>query len=482
MTIPIWLALLPLVVLCGCRSVLQLGAAPQRHPNFIIILHDDLGYGDTGPFGNRTHRTPNLNRMAAEGIKLTSFYVASGLCTPSRAALMTGSYPRRVGMHVNSKKYFVLVPGDQSGLNPTEVTLPEMLKARGYATGAIGKWHLGDQAPFLPVRHGFDYYFGIPYSNDMGRHYPDWGFPPLPLMRNEAVIETEPDQNRLTARFTEQAIRFITDHRSHPFFLYLAHAMPHDPAHAGEQFRGKSANGIYGDTVEELDWSTGRMLDTLQALGIDDRTLVIVTSDNGAPRRWGGSNGPLRGFKGSTWEGGMRVPCLARWPGKIRRGSVSDAMATSMDLLPTLAALSGAAVPTDRVLDGRDVWPILSGQPGARTPHDDLLYYFMGDLEAVRSGKWKLHLGHRAPGNTAPVQQDPELYDLEADLGETRDVAVAHPDVVRRLMSIAEGAREELGDDRTGQKGNRTRPPGFFERAAPRTRQVAPGQPLPNPN
>jgi arylsulfatase A-like enzyme len=304
----------------------------------------------------------------------------------------------------------------------------------------------------------------------MGKHYPDWGYPPLPLMRNETVIETEPDQNLLTGRYTAEAIRFLTEHRSRPFFLYLAHSMPHDPAHAGAEFRGKSANGIYGDTIEELDWSTGRILDTLKRLDLDDRTLVVLTSDNGAPRRWGGSNAPLRGFKGSTWEGGMRVPCLVRWPGKIPPGSVSDQMVTSMDLLPTLARLGGAELPRDRILDGRDVWPILSGQPGARTPHDRFFYYFMGDLEAVRSGKWKLHLGHRPSNSTDRVVQEPELYDLEADVGETTNLAAEHPDVVRQLMALAEQARKELGDDRTGQKGTRTRPAGFLKQAAPLTK------------
>jgi arylsulfatase A len=461
-------AAVPLMILCACAPWSP-PVASQELPNFVIIFHDDLGYGDTVPFGNRTHRTPTLDRIAEEGIKLTSFYVASGLCTPSRAALMTACYSRRVGLHVNAAGKFVLFPGDQSGLNPDEVTLAEILKARGYSTAAVGKWHLGDQAPFLPVRHGFEYYFGTPYSNDMGKHYPDWAYPPLPLMRNEAVIETEPDQNLLTGRYTAEAIRFMTEHRTRPFFLYLAHSMPHDPAHAGPGFRGKSANGIYGDTIEELDWSTGQILDALKRLELDDRTLVVLTSDNGAPRRWGGSNAPLRGFKESTWEGGMRVPCLARWPGKIPRGSVSDQMVTSMDLLPTLAGLGGAAVPGDRILDGRDVWPILSSQPGARTPHDRFFYYFMGDLEAVRSGKWKLHLGHRPPNSTDRVVQDPELYDLEADLGETTTLAAKHPNVVRRLMALAEEAREELGDDRTGHKGTRTRPAGFQERAAPLT-------------
>jgi arylsulfatase A len=263
-------AAVPLMILCACAPSLP-PVASQELPNFVIIFHDDLGYGDTGPFGNRTHRTPNLDRMAAEGIKLTTFYVASGLCTPSRAALMTACYPRRFGLHVNGAGKFVLFPGDQSGLNSDEVTLAEILKARGYSTAAVGKWHLGDQAPFLPVRHGFEYYFGIPYSNDMGKHYPDWGYPPLPLRRNEAVIETEPDQNLLTGRYTAEAIRFMTEHRTRPFFLYLAHSMPHDPAHAGPGFRGKSGNGIYGDTIEELDWSTGQILDALKRLELDGR-------------------------------------------------------------------------------------------------------------------------------------------------------------------------------------------------------------------
>ncbi|HUT12670.1 MAG TPA: sulfatase, partial [Thermoguttaceae bacterium] len=345
-------------------------SADDRPPNFVIIYCDDLGYGDIGPFGSEKHRTPNLDRMAAEGRRFTDFYVTSGVCSPSRSSLMTGCYPKRVGLHQNETGRGVLFPGNHRGLNPEEITIAEVLKARGYATAVVGKWHLGDQPEFLPTRQGFDSYFGIPYSNDMGHWKPQWQYPALPLMRDEKVIETEPDQSQLTPRYTAEAIEFITAHKDEPFFLYLPHTFPHVPLYASERFKGKSANGPFGDAVEEIDWSTGEILGAIEQLGIDSRTLVIFTSDNGAQNGPGGSNAPLRGFKGSTWEGGMREPCIMRWPGKIPAGTTCRELAGTLDLMPTLAKLAGTSAPADRIIDGKDIRPLLFGEEGARSPRE----------------------------------------------------------------------------------------------------------------
>ncbi len=335
-------------------------------PNIIIIFTDDQGYGDLASYGNAEMNTPNTDRMAAEGMRFTDFYVAAGVCTPSRAALLTGCYPKRISL-----AYRVIFPYSTTGLNPKEITIADMLREQGYATGIFGKWHLGHHLPFLPTRQGFDYYFGIPYSNDMAhlnyQHADDFLVGTLPLFRNEEVIETDPDQRYLTRRFTEEAINFITSHRDEPFFVYLPHVMPHLPIASSHHFEGQSEYGLYGDVIEELDWSVGQILNHLEILGLDDNTLVIFTSDNGAqqwegeggwvwtPDRIGrptrgdvtyphGSNGPLRGAKNSTWEGGMRVPFIIRWPGKIPAGSVSGELVTAMDILPTIARLTGARV------------------------------------------------------------------------------------------------------------------------------------------
>ena len=438
--------------------------AVEPLPNFIILLCDDLAYQDIGPFGSTNHRTPHLNRMAAEGRKFTSFYVTAGLCTPSRSSLMTGSYPRRVGLHKNEQGRGVLSPGNTRGLSADEITIAEILSQRGYATGIVGKWHLGDQPEFLPTRHGFDYFFGLPYSNDQGQDtFPQYGFPPLPLLRNDEVIEGEPDQAQLTRRYTEEAIQFITKHKDSPFFLYLSHAMPHYPFRASEAFRGKSADGIYGDVIEEIDWSTGQVLEAVQELGIDDRTLVIFLSDNGGAAR---RSHPLRGGKASTWEGGLRVPCIMRWPGRIPTGTISGEVATTMDLLPTLAKLAGGAPPPDRIIDGKDIRSLMLGEEGAASPHDRFYYYQVGSLAAIRSGKWKLHLGRfvRREGKSG-WESTLELYDLDADIGETVNLADEHPEVVEQLRALAEEARQDLGDDATGQTGENTRPPGEVQQA-----------------
>ncbi len=438
-----------------------------RPPNFIIIFCDDLGYGDLGCFGSNKHRTPDIDRMAAEGIRFTSFYVTSGVCTPSRSSLMTGCYPRRINMHQNDDGLCVLFPVNKKGLNPEEITIAEILKERGYATACIGKWHLGDQPQFLPTRQGFDYYFGIPYSNDMGGK-PGGKRPPLPLLRNETVIEAPANQNTLTKRYTEEVLKFITSNKDKPFFVYLPHTMPHNPVHSSDNFRGKSANKGYGDCVEEIDWSTGRILETLKKLGIDERTLVVFTSDNGASNRFGGGNGPLRGHKGSTWEGGMREPCVMRWPGKISAGKTCDELSSTMDLLPTFARLAGTKPPRDRIIDGKDIRPLIAGKKGAKSPHKAFYYYQIDQLQAVRSGRWKLHLPMKMKKRNwgKGIPDTPlQLYDLKADIGETTNVAAEHPDMVKRLLTLAERAREDLGD--VNHKGKHQRPAGWVENSQP---------------
>lgn len=456
-------------------AALRAGPAEKarRRPNFVVVLCDNLGYGDVGCFGSKKHRTPHVDRMAREGMRLTSFYATSGVCTPSRAGFMTGCYPRRVTMHVDERGGAVLRPVSRKGLHPDEVTIAEVLKAQGYATACVGKWHLGDQPAFLPTRQGFDLYLGIPYSDDMAERK-DRGWPPLPLMRNERVIEAPVDRNTLTRRYTEEAVRFIEVNREKPFFLYLPHAMPGSTQapFASRRFRGKSANGPYGDSVEEIDWSTGEILAALKRLGLDKNTLVVWTSDNGAPRRRPpqGSNAPLRGWGYTTAEGGMRVPCVARWPGRIPADRSCDEICTMMDLLPTFARLADAAAPTDRIIDGKDIWPLLSGQPGAGSPYEAFLYYYMAQLQAVRSGCWKLYLPldrKQVSLGGKTVSSAAELYDLDADIGETTNLADKHPGVVRRLMALAEGARNDLGD--LGRPGKGQRAAAFVKDPVPQT-------------
>jgi arylsulfatase A-like enzyme len=446
-------------------------ALAAEKPNFIVIFCDNLGYGDVACFGPTQHRTPNLDRMADEGLKLTSFYATSGVCTPSRASLMTGCYPRRVGLHVNSQGGVVLFPKDKKGISDGEITIAEVLRQAGYATTIVGKWHLGDQPPFLPTRHGFDSYFGIPYSDDM-TETEDGRRPPLPLMQNERVIEAPPDRNLLTQRYTERVIEFITENRDRPFFVYMPQAMPGSTAapFASERFRGKSANGPWGDSVEELDWSTGEILAALKRLDLDQRTLVVWTSDNGAPRRNPpqGSNLPLAGWGYTAAEGGQRVPCIVRWPGKIPAGTVSDELCTTMDLLPTFAYLAGSRPPSDRSIDGHDIRLLLFGGPEAKSPYEAFFYYYMDQLQAVRSSHWKLYLpleskwyNFRRDGKPAAAQ----LYDLNNDLQETKNLAEAKPEVVERLLAHAETARADLGD--ANRPGTGQRDPGWVDDPKP---------------
>lgn len=428
-------------------------------PNMILMNCDDLGYGDLGCYGSANNKTPYLDQMAAEGIRFTDFYMASPVCTPSRAAMLTGCYPPRISMGDFDDRW-VLFPGQRYGLNPDEKTIASLLKGEGYATKMVGKWHCGDQKEFLPTRHGFDSYYGIPYSNDMGRQHEDDTYPPLPLMRDEEAIQAQPDQAAITERYVEESLRFIRENQEQPFFLYFAHMYVHVPIYPMERFMRESENGRYGAGVQAIDWSMGVLLYELKRLGLDDNTIVIFTSDNGSRARdEGGSNGPLRAHKGTTWEGGQRVPCIMRWPGHIPAGVECSEIATAMDLCPTLAALGGAAMPADRIIDGKNILPLMENEANAGSAYDAFFYYLMNNLMAVRVGKWKLHV------NTIvwPERRyDPtvELYDLEADVGETNNVAEQYPDVVAQLQEKLAACREDMGDGLTDTAGQNTRPVG----------------------
>jgi arylsulfatase A len=442
----------------------------MNKPNIILINCDDLGYGDLGCYGSRVNATPYLDRMAAEGMLFTDYHVMSPVCSASRAAMLTGCYPQRVGIKG------VLFPGDPIGLHPDEITIADILKGQGYKTKIVGKWHCGDQEPFLPTKHGFDSYYGLPYSNDMGIQGKEENRPkrvPLPLMRNDDVIQQQPDQRGLTERYTEECVRFIRDNapthaaQAAPFFLYLAHMYVHVPLFVPDRFMRQTRNGGYGGAVECIDWVAGVLFDELRRQGLDENTMVIFTSDNGSRASGeGGSNDPLRGTKATTWEGGQRVPCIVRWPGQVPAGRVCDEPITSMDFLPTLARIAGGTEPQDRKIDGKDISPLLSGREGVRSPHDVFYYYMLNRLHAVRKGKWKLHF---ATGKMFVRQPDAvqELYDLENDVGETQNVYDAHPEVVAELQAVANAARVDLGDALTGVEGQGGRPVGHVENPVP---------------
>ena len=450
-----------------CLSLTSLSFA-DRLPNFVVIFIDDMGYGDLGCFGSEVHRTPQLDQMASEGMMLMDFYSSCSVCTPSRASLMTGCYPRRVNMHVDDHELCVLFPVARKGLNPDEVTVAELLKTKGYATMCIGKWHLGDQREFLPTCQGFDHYFGIPYSNDMGTNQKQRANPELPLLRDEQVIEAPVEQSTITERYTDEALRFIESNRQRPFFLYLPHTAVHGPLHPGKKFAGNSQDGAYGDWVEEVDWSTGKILDKIAELGLDPHTLVLFTTDNGSAREKQGSNLPLRGRKGRTDEGGMRVPCIARWPGRIPAASRCTEVAGTIDVLPTLAQLAGVMPPTDRIIDGRDIWPLLTAEENASSPHEAYFYYQMDQLQAVRSGPWKLFLemeSKRRNWGKPEGRSELKLFNLAEDVHEDHNVAAEHPHVVRRLLEFAERARRDLGDG--NHPGANQRPAGWVQVARP---------------
>ena len=453
--------LIPFLIALAWLLPAPVHAAGEEKPNIIFIFADDLGYGDIGCYGAKGFKTPNLDRMAAEGTRFTSFYTGCSVCSGSRAALMTGRHFQRVGVPP------VMFPGNKNGLNPNEITIASLLRRLGYFTGIIGKWHLGHLALFLPTRHGFDYYYGIPYSNDMTIDPVNAKFAKnvlfregkteekvrsekgvnhkVPLMRGDEVIEYPVDQTTLTKRYTEETIRLIKENKAKPFFLYLAHAMPHVPLAVSPDFKGRTKT-LFGDVMEELDWSVGEILKAVKDAGIDEKTLIIFTSDNGAHQ---GSAGPLRGKKATMYEGGFRVPFIARWPGKIPAGGVRDDVAATIDMLPTFAKLAGGKAPDDRPIDGKDIRPLLFGEAGAKTPHE---FYFLAHLNgAVRSGSWKFYpwpegFGKKDKDKKPLPTKGPkvQLYDLAKDLGETTNVAEQHPEVVMRLSAAFERFTDDL--------------------------------------
>lgn len=512
-------------------------APAPRPPNVILIVADDLGYSDLGCYGSATIRTPNLDRLAREGTRFTSFYVAQAVCSASRAALMTGCYPNRVGMQG------ALNHTSKEGIHPDELLLPEMFKKHGYATAIHGKWHLGTAPMFHPMKHGFDEFWGIPYSNDNSKYHPSLAaeMPPLPLYDDEKV-QTDPDQTQFTRRITEKAVSFIRRNEKKPFFLYVPHVMPHVPIFASARFKGRSPNGLYADVVEELDWSVGMILAAVDQAHVAENTLVIFMSDNGPFLSYGnhaGKAAPLREGKLTSYEGGVRVPFITRWPGQVAAGKVNGELITAMDLLPTFTHLveavdgpvknaaapapnpepalikTGAAQPKageerlvestpDKApatpvlkIDGVDVTDILLGKEGAKGPHEAIAIYAGGELQAIRSGEWKLHFAHpyitphATPGldgkpsnweNMKPAaitqsgiegiatrhgyqvaQQPLALYNLKDDIGELTDLAATHPDVVARLQKLAEPFRQQLGDSLTKTAGSEVRPLGRAE-------------------
>ena len=447
-----------------------------KAPNFIIFFTDDQGYNDVGCFDSPLIKTPRFDQMAREGVKFTNFY-AQVVCGPSRAALMTGCYPIRVAEPGNKKNQHTI-------LHPNEVTVAELLKTQGYATALIGKWHLAGgrsneyNPQLMPNAQGFDYFFGTPLHNGVTRTVGPESFK-TQLMRNGEILDdflSQSSMDMLTQNYTQEAVQFIRRNKDRPFFLYLAHNMPHIPLGVSEKFRGRSKRGTYGDVIEEIDWSAGQLIDTLRELGLDENTLVVFTSDNGpwiegSIGDYAGCADPLRGSKMMTWDGGCREPCIMRWPGKIPAGSVCDEIATTMDLLPTIAELAGAEVPNDRIIDGKNIWPLMTGRTGAKSPHEAFYYYVYTHLQAVRSGRWKLVLPRPAKppwtgwsARMIDAVTRTQLYDLDADIEERHDVADQHPDVVERLMRLVARAREDLGDyDKIG-KGAR-----FFDKEPPRS-------------
>lgn len=468
------LALGILGLACGSPGV-------QNHeerslPNVVIIFTDDQGYQDLGCYGSSDIATPYLDQMAREGVRFTNFYVSQPVCSASRASLLTGCYANRLGISGAFGPYV------GKGLHPQETTIAEMLKPLGYSTAIYGKWHLGSEPELLPTRQGFDEYFGIPYSNDMWPLHPWQGtvfdFPELPLVENEKVIDTLHDQSLITTWYTERAVDFINRNHDQPFFLYVPHSMPHVPLYVSDQFKGKSEGGLYGDVIEEIDWSSGQILQALKDNGIDDNTLVIFTSDNGPWLSYGTHSGsalPLREGKGTSLEGGVRVPCIIRWPGQIPAQTTITRPAMTIDIMPTLAEITGASLPEVKI-DGKSIWPLLN-DPENTTPHHDayFFYYHNNHLEGVLSGdgRWKLYLPHKYrslngrigtdDGIPIPYDQNEmglELYDLVNDVSETTDVASQNPEVVQELLKHVEMVRTSLGDNLTDRIGSERRPLG----------------------
>lgn len=449
----------------------------ERSPNIVLIFTDDQGYQDVGVFGSPNIKTPNLDQMAADGVRMTNYYAAQAVCSASRAGILTGCYPNRIGIHN------ALGPGNTHGINDTETTLAEMLKEKGYATAIYGKWHLGHHKKFLPTRHGFDEWFGIPYSNDMWPYHPQQGtifnFPDLPLYENETVIDTLVEQSQLTTRITERSVDFIKRNKDNPFFLYVPHPQPHVPLFVSEKFKGKSERGLYGDVIMEIDWSVGQIMQALKDNGLEENTMVIFTSDNGPWLSYGnhaGSALPLREGKGTAWEGGQREPFIMKYPKKLKPGRTVDVPMMAIDILPTIAHVTESKLP-EQVIDGKNAWSILTGESTEPVQDAYFFYYRVNEMFGVRYGKWKMYFPHRyrtmdgqepgkdgQPGNYRYIDMEEiELYDVVSDVSETNNVADAHPEVVAEIKVLADNMRQRLGDSLLEQEGSETREPGRVE-------------------
>ncbi|MFC4095226.1 sulfatase family protein [Euzebyella saccharophila] len=472
-----WIALLSfcfLFIACKDASKQEAKAQKSNQPNVVLIFTDDQGYQDVGIFGADDIATPNLDQMAKDGVKLTSFYSAQAVCSASRAGILTGCYPNRIGIHN------AMMPNSNVGLHPSETTIAEMLKDKGYTTAIYGKWHLGDHPDFLPTKNGFDEWFGIPYSNDMWPLHPQQGpifdFGPLPPYQNETVIDTLTDQSQLTTQITEHSVDFINRNKEKPFFLYVPHPQPHVPLYVSDKFKGKSNRGLYGDVIMEIDWSVGQIMQALEKNDLTNNTIVIFTSDNGPWLAYGnhaGSAKPYREGKGTAWEGGQREPFLIKYPKQLEGGQTVDVPVMAIDILPTIAELTDSKLP-EKTIDGKNVWPIFSGV-STKSPHEAYFFYYrVNELFGVRYGKWKLYFPHRyrtmiggtpggdgLPGNYTMVDlKEIELYDLEADESETMNVANEHPEIVEKIKTLADEMRGRLGDSLRDMEGSETREPG----------------------
>ncbi len=466
-----------IIFIAALLEIFPIEKQPQfnaERPNIILIFADDMAYGDLGVYGATGWNTPNLDQLAAEGTRFTQFYVPHAVCTASRAALLTGTYANRLEL------YGALDHTANHGLNPEETTIAEILKSNSYATGMVGKWHLGHHVEFLPTRQGFDHYFGLHYSNDMWPNHPETKnyYPPLPLIEGENAIAYLEDQQELTSWYTYKSLEFIEANQEKPFFLYLAHSMPHVPLFVSDKFAGQSEQGTYGDVMMEIDWSVGQIRKKLKDLGLEENTLIIFTSDNGPWLSYGGHAGlqaGLREGKGTSWEGGIRVPAIFTWPGKIPAGTVQDQASMTIDILPTLANLTGSKLP-DLKIDGSDIWPLVMGEKSDLKPY--FAYYNRNELQAVIYGKWKLvfpHTYRTIPEGTEmrndgiPVKysyikmETPQLFDLSIDKGETTDVSAQNLEIVAQLNVFADQAREDMGDALTGKEGTGNRKAGRIQ-------------------
>jgi len=466
------------ILAVGCKEKAEEPIEKEvKQPNVVLIFTDDQGYQDLGVFGSPDILTPNLDQMAADGVKLTNYYSAQAVCSASRAGILTGCYPNRIGIHN------ALGPGNTHGINDTETTLAEMLKAKGYKTAIYGKWHLGHHEKFLPTRHGFDEWFGIPYSNDMWPFHPQQGpifnFPDLPLYENETIIDTLTEQSQLTTQITERSVDFINRNKDNPFFLYVPHPQPHVPLFVSEKFKGKSERGLYGDVIMEIDWSVGQILEALKKNGLEENTIVIFTSDNGPWLSYGnhaGSALPLREGKGTAWEGGQREPFIIKYPEKLKAGQVIETPIMAIDILPTIAEVTNADLPI-KIIDGKSAWQVFTGESKESPQEAYFFYYRVNELFGVRNGKWKLYFPHRyrtmdgqepgkdgIPGEYKMIDlEEIELYDLESDISETKNVADANPEVVAKIKVLANDIRSRLGDSLLELEGSETREPGRLE-------------------